>query len=322
MVRTKTFASALVGIFAMASAAQAQQPVAFATANPGSIYHSSGSAIAKVVNDAGKVKATIQPFGGTSQYFPAVGAGELEFGLGNVFETHLAANGKGIYKGKASPDLRAVAIMFPLRNAIYVRADSDIKSVADLKGRKGPAGYTSQKIFSVLIPALFGTEGMDGSEYEGVNVPNVVGGANAFAAGQTDFYYFALGSAKTREVHAAVPTRVLSMKNTPEALAGMQKHVPVSYLRKEKDGAAPGVVGETYVMAYDALVFASAKTPDDVVYEAVKAMHGNAEALGKAFPPLRLFDPKRMAVEIADVEYHSGAVKFYKEIGTWPPAKN
>lgn len=322
MFRKTVVMTALAGAFALSTGAQAQQPVAFATAKTGSLYHSSGSAIAKLVNEGGKVRATIQPFGGSSQYFPAVGAGEVEFGLGNVLETRLAVKGLAHYEGKPNPDLRAVGIMYPLRLAIFVREDSPYKKMADLKGKNGPAGFTSQKIINVLLDAVFATEGLTPDVINPVNVTSVVDGANKFAAGGTEFYIFALGAAKTREVHAKVKTRVISFVDTPEAEAAMQKHVPVSYYRMEKDGAAPGVVGETNIMAYDALVFASTKTPDDVVYEVVKTMHANAEALGKAFPPFRLFDPQRMAVEIQDVAYHPGAIKFYKEIGTWPAVKN
>ena len=45
----------------------------------------------------------------------------------------------------------------------------------------------------------------------------------------------------------------------------------------------------------------------------------NAADFGKVFPPLRLFDKNAMAQVIAGVAYHPGAIKYYKEIGQWPP---
>jgi TRAP-type uncharacterized transport system substrate-binding protein len=48
-------------------------------------------------------------------------------------------------------------------------------------------------------------------------------------------------------------------------------------------------------------------------------MHDNAADMGKIFPPLRLLDTKAMAQPIDGVEYHAGAMKYYKEIGQWPP---
>ena len=40
---------------------------------------------------------------------------------------------------------------------------------------------------------------------------------------------------------------------------------------------------------------------------------------GKVFPPLNLMKKDAMAQEIEGVEYHAGAIKYYKEIGQWPP---
>lgn len=39
------------------------QQVSIGTSNPGSIYHSTGTVIAKLLNEKGGIRATIQPFG-------------------------------------------------------------------------------------------------------------------------------------------------------------------------------------------------------------------------------------------------------------------
>jgi hypothetical protein len=39
--------------------------------------------------------------------------------------------------------------------------------------------------------------------------------------------------------------------------------------------------------------------------------------MGEAFGPFRLFDPAAMAKSFEVVQYHPGAVKYYKEIGIW-----
>ena len=45
---------------------------------------------------------------------------------------------------------------------------------------------------------------------------------------------------------------------------------------------------------------------------------GSKEDLVKGQPVFRGFDPKAMTQEI-EVPWHPGAIKFYKEIGQWPP---
>ena len=72
------------------------------------------------------------------------------FGLANELETNYAVTGTVIYKGKPQPDIRVVAIMNPLYSALFVRKDSPIKSIADLKGKRVPTDYTSQRVLDIL----------------------------------------------------------------------------------------------------------------------------------------------------------------------------
>jgi TRAP transporter TAXI family solute receptor len=301
------------------SAALAQQ-VSIGTSNPGSIYHATGTVLAKFLNEKADVRATIQPFASPNVFIPSIDAGEMQLGLANIAELQWALTGQEHFDGRPQRNLRAVAIAFPLRSTIFVRKDSPIRTLADLKGKNAVDGFTSQKIILPLLDAMYATAGMTRSDLKPVQVPNVVAGADAFASGKTDMFFFALAAPKPREVDAAVGgIRMISLPNTSEALAAVRKHFPPGYLRLENPGPGNvGVIEPGYSLAYDALVFAGAKTPDDVAYKVAKTMYENGPAMAEAAPPYRLFDPKGMAKDTKPLEYHPGAIRFYKEVGIWP----
>ena len=314
-------AAVAVGLIGGVCTASAQQPIAIATPPSGSIYNSSAAAIGKVLAEKAGLRMTLQAMGGSSQYLPIVNAGEVPFGIANVYETNLGVTGTDYFKGRPTKDIRTVAILFPLRNTIFVKKDSDIKKLSDLKGKRGPVGFTSQKVLTAVTNAALAPGGLTLDDVKGVNVANIIANVNAFKEGRTDFFVFALGGAPIREADASVGgVRALTVENTPANVAAVKKQVPVAYLRLEKPGPANvGLLEPGYLVSYGVNLLASTKTPDDVVYKVVKAMHDNAADLGKVFPPLRMLDPKAMAQEVEGVEYHAGAMKFYKEIGQWPP---
>lgn len=319
MIRRSVVASLAAALVAAAPAAA--QQVAIGTSNPGSIYHSSGSVIAKLLNEKGGVRATIQPFASPNVFIPAINAGEMQLGLANIAEIGWALEGKEHFAGRPHKELRAVAVMYPLRSAIFVRKDSPIKSLADLKGRSALDGFTSQKIILPLLDAMYGAVGMTREDVRAVQVPNVVIGADVFASGKADMFFFAIGAAKPKEVDASVGgIRMLALPNTPQAAAAIKEHFPPGYLRLEQPSPANvGVLEPGHSLAYDALVFASSKTPDNVAYQTAKVMHDNAKEMGAAFPPFRLFNAKAMAKNFEPLQFHPGAIKYYTEIGMWPP---
>ena len=296
------------------------QQVAIGTSTPGSLYHSAGQVVAKLLTEKGGIKATIQPFASPNVFIPAVNAGELQLGFANIADLTWAIEGKEHFSGRPYKDLRAIAIAFPLRSALFVRKDSDIKTIGDLKGRAVVDGYGSQKVILPMLDAMYGTVGLNRNDMKGVQVANVGAGANAFAAGKTEMFFFGLGAAKVREVDASVKgIRMLSLPNTPEAVASIKKHFAPGHLRLEKPGPGNvGVLTPSYSLAYEAFAFGSTKTSDQTAYQVAKVMYENAKEMGVAFPAMRLFDPKTMASDVGLLKYHPGAIKFYKEVGIWP----
>lgn len=320
-MRSHIIAPALGAALMLAAGAASAQTVGMATSTAGSLYHTQGSAMAPILKDKGNIEVRIQPFSSPNIHLPAINGGQIEFGLANIYELYLAVEGKDFFQGKKNENLRLVTITGPLRSAIFVKKDSPAKKLADLKGQRMVWGFSQQNIIMPLIMAHFDAVGLKESDITPVPVPTVVRGADDFAAGKADAFFFALGSAKVTEVDASVGgIRAFPLPDSPATQAAFKKHFPPAYTQVVNP--APGLAGiaePTPIMAYDAVMVTHTGAPDDVVYNMTKALHENAEAVAKSSPTLRGFTTAGMAKQTDLAEYHPGAIKYYKEKGLWPP---
>lgn len=307
---------ALAISFVFCGAASAQT-VGIATSNPGSLFHNIGTAVANAANRSG-LNATIQPATSPNQYLPFVASGGIEFGVANLQEVNYALEGKEWFSGNPNPDLRIVGLIMPLREAIFVRADSDIHSIADLKGRPMVDGYTAQQTIIPQLEAMYATAGMTRDDIIPVQVPSVVAGADAFIAGEAVGFIFAHGAGKVRQADAAVGgLRALPVENTEENLRLIREHWPVAFLTEIEAGSTPGVTETAWYMAYPQVVFTHANAGDDIVYAMAKALYENKAVLAETFPPFNAFNPEDMVGDLGASEYHPGAIRFYREVGIW-----
>ncbi|MBI3436470.1 MAG: TAXI family TRAP transporter solute-binding subunit [Proteobacteria bacterium] len=320
-MRSKIGMPVLAAALALASNATLAQTVGMATSPAGSFYHTMGSALAATLAEKGKVEVRIQPFSSANIHLPAINAGQVAFGLANIYELLLALQGGDFYKGRTNPNLRLVTITSPLRSAFWVKKDSPIQSIADLKGKRVAWGYSQQNIVMPLILAHFDAAGLKESDVTPVPVPTVVRNADDFMAGRNDVLFFAMGSAKVTEVDAAVGgIRALPLPDSPQTQASFKKNFPPAYI--ELVSPRPGLTGiatPTPIMTYDGVMVTYADAPEDLVYNVVKTLHDNAASLAKATPTLSSFRPATMAKKTDPIAYHPGAIKFYKEKGLWPP---
>jgi TRAP-type uncharacterized transport system substrate-binding protein len=81
-----------------------------------------------------------------------------------------------------------------------------------------------------------------------------------------------------------------------------------------------GVVEPTSFIAFHIYLMTNDKMPDETVYRLAKTLHASYDDLVKITPVLLRFDPKQMTDQL-QVTWHPGAIKFYSEIGQWPPPK-
>lgn len=318
----KSLFTTVAAFAVIANAPAFGQSIGIGTSKQGGFTYSAGAAIAKVASDNG-LSMRVQPFGGTSAYVPVVNKGELALGLANQLSSLYALQGKVMFKGRANPNLRVVSIMLPLRAAFFVKKDSPIKTIADLKGKRVPSKYTAARVLELLVKASLANAGLSYKDVNEVPVTSPVQSGEIFARGRLDVFMFAVGSGKVREIDAKVGgLRALPYSAAPKDLASLRKHIPVAYIKtlKPRKGMA-GIVAPTPIMMYDYLVLTNSKVKEETIYKLTKIMHANRKAMLGNFRPMAGFDPKRMNKDMSPLHFHPGAIKFYKEIGQWPPKK-
>jgi TRAP transporter TAXI family solute receptor len=306
---------ALIAAALFAAGAHAQV-LGFGSAPQGSIGYNMSAAIARVMSESANVQSRVQPYSGSSAVLPLVNSGELDLAVCNVLEIEEATRGEGMYKGRKQSKLRVLGVIFPLYSSIFVRKDSPIRSLAELKGKRLPYGYSAQVTLERIVDAIIATGGLSRRDVRPVLVPNVVRGADDFIEGKLDGGFFALGAAKVSEVDKTVGgIRYLPLPDDPKSVAAMQKIMRYAYIKEVKPSPAfVGLDGPTKLMAYDYLVTVGAHVKDDTVYRIAKAMYENKPKLAESLRAFGGWDPETIGKEMP-APFHPGAVKFFKEKG-------
>jgi len=309
-------AMALAMALGFAATGASAQTYGIATMQPGTLNNTTGSAIAKVLKEKGGLNFLVQPTAGETTLIPMVGRAEAELGIANIAEVVNVTRGTGAGQ---QPDLRLIGTIHALRVAFFVRKDSDLKTMADLKGKRVTAGYSAMRTIDTIVQAMLSTAGLAIGDVRPVPVPNVIRGADDFLAGTADTFMFAFGAAKVREVDASVGgVRALQI---PEAgMAASRKIFRYGYLSEVSPGPVfVGVPAKMKVYSYDNMLFTNAKVKDELVYKIIETMENNKSELVAVQPALREFSAANLYKQY-DIPYHPGALKYFKDKGLQPKA--
>lgn len=313
------FASLSCAMFFVATAAHAQV-ISLITTPAGTFSNSAASAMAKVVTEKAKLRMTVQAQ--ASSGYEEVEAGTAELTVSNSFDSTFYATGSGEYASRGpSKLLRHVAALTPYRVAMHVRADSKIMKIADLKGKNVSSDFNAQKTIGRIISAHLANGGLSYKDVKGIPAPNVFRQAEDFKGGKVDVLFFAMGSPQVKEAAAALGgLRVLDVDISPAAMKRIEDFLPGAYsINVSPSPATDGVTKPTNLLAFDMNLNTSAKVSDDTIYRVTKALFENKKDLMDTFPPFALFDPQMMSKIQIGIEFHPGAIRFYREVGLWPP---
>ncbi|MEH6832999.1 MULTISPECIES: TAXI family TRAP transporter solute-binding subunit [Falsihalocynthiibacter] len=309
----------LTTAFTCAAIGAQAQVLTISTTNPGGLTHSIGSAIAKTITDTTDINAVVVPAGGSPM--PAVAGGEADCGINVAFDVSYYTNGTAFYESEGKHEnLRMVAAVLPSQVTLYVRTDAEAHDIADLKGQRYPGGLNAQLAIGAVYDTYLKLAGLSRDDVESIPAQSIVQAANDFASGRNDTFLFSVGSAKVLEVDSSVGgLKALQIDASDANKAILAENLPGATFVALQPGAAPQIVEETNVIAYDLVLFCAESVPDETVAALTQVVHDNKSALAESFKAMNRFEPANMAPKVPGVDYHPGAVSYYETTDLWPP---
>jgi TRAP transporter TAXI family solute receptor len=301
-------ALALTAVIGLSSQASAEE-LRVGTASQGGAFYPVGQAVSTLVNKYAK-DLTMVPVvtQGSVQNPKLVFSGESDVGITNNNLAVFANKGIVAYKKNGPMDLRGLgALHFSVLHMITL-ADSDINTVADLKGKKiaiGPAGGGT-------IPFTKQVLGLHGVDIGDIT-PSFLSYSDGFSQlsdGNVDAAFALSGYPAGAVMQAQANKKLKFIKISPEALAAsLEKYenyssltVPKDVYDMDEDGVALGV---------NNLLFVRADMDAEKAYQITKAVYGNLSEFQELNAHAKQINPENS--KKLKIPLHEGAARFHNE---------
>jgi TRAP transporter TAXI family solute receptor len=136
--------------------------ITIATGNVGGVYYVLGGALAQLISNNTKLKATAADTGASVQNIQQLGDKTYDVAFSLADTAADAVNGKSSFEGKPQK-IQALARIYSNYTQVVVRADSGINSVADFKGKRISTGSPKSGT-EVIANRLLQAEGLKDSD--------------------------------------------------------------------------------------------------------------------------------------------------------------
>jgi len=299
--------------------ATAKRFVTIGTGGVTGVYYPTGGAITKMVNDKSaeyNIKATVESTSGSVYNINAVLTGDLEFGVTQSDRQYQACNGKAEWKCNGpQKDLRAVFSMHPESITLVATANSGIKNIADLKGKRvnigNPGSGQRQNAIDVLTAYGLGLKDIKAEQVKAVEAPGLLQDE------KIDAFFYTVGH-PNGNIKEATSGRIkvniipIAGKNV-DGLLGEYTYYATSVIAGDNypNKATPG---DVRTIGVKATLVSSAKVDDDIVYAITREVFDNFEAFKKLHPAFATLTKKNMLKGLS-APIHKGALKYYRKAG-------
>jgi len=290
----------------------ADTKLVLSTGGTAGTYYPFGGAMARIWNTKiPGMNVTAQTTGASAENIRLVNKKEAELALVQSDTLDAAFNAKAPFT-EAIKSMSTIAVLYPEIIQVVVRADSPIKSIADLKGKKvgvGAPGSGTEANFRQLMD-IYGLAKDDvNSQYLSFSES-----AEAFKDRHIDAFIVTAGipNAAIMDIGTQHAIRILTVP--ADMAAKLTAKYPFLAAAVVPAGTYKNQAQDVTTVAVNAVLIVGNDLSADVVYNITKALFDSQAELASAHAKGKELNLK-YAVKGVSIPFHPGALKYYKEKG-------
>ncbi len=308
-----TIALAAFSMLGLSAAHAQQQFINVLTGGTSGVYFPLGTALSTIYNRAiPNAKATVQSTKASAENMNLLeaGRGEIAFALADAVS--------GAYTGDAEmgfpapmKKLRSIAAIYPNYIQIVANAESGIKTLADLKGKRVSVGAPKSGT-EINARAIFKAAGLSYKDLSKVEFLPFGESVELIKNRQLDatLQSAGLGVSSIRDLATSVKIVVVSVPADVVAKVGDAAYQPGIIPAGTYDGQTADVPTATisnYLVTHTGV-------SNDLAYAMTKQLFTNLDAMVAAHNAAKMINVTKAPVGLS-IPLHPGAEKYYKEVG-------
>ncbi len=300
------------------SAFAATQYITIGTAGTAGALYPMGVAMAQTITDHVEgMTATGEATAASIQNLRDLHEGNSELGISQSEVAYYAYNGQMDYEGNAFTDIRALYSTIYNYLQVFVAADSDINSIADLKGKTvsmGSAGSGGEMAARALLSAYDLDYTTVKAQFMGES-----DGASALKDGKIDAMIAThpLASAALTELTTSMNVKMIEIPAGDKFYEVYPLYTPYTV----PAGTYNNVDVEVTTPRSRIIMCTSTESglSDDDIYNIVKAVWENRDEWAGCAKSVETQTVLETALEEIAIPLHPGAIRYFEEIGMQVP---
>lgn len=288
-----------------------------ATGTTGGVYYPLGGALANYITRAipGSA-ATAEVTAGSTANFQLLGANRAQIVFGQVDAAVDSIRGAGQFRGRVVPT-RAIAVLYTNRMQIVTTADRNIRTMADLKGKRISTG-APQSATELFAQRVIEAAGLDlNRDFRGRERLSPAESTAAIRDGKIDAYFFVSGvpTSAITDLAATPGTQLVLIDHADLAARIVEKNGPVYFAEEIPAGTYPGQTTPNHQLSVANIIAVREDMPADTVRKILDVMWQNREDWARVHSAARDFTLAVQKTAAAGVPWHPAAEAFWRAQG-------
>jgi TRAP transporter TAXI family solute receptor len=288
---------------------------AIATGGTGGTYYPLGGILAQALTEkVPDVVVTAQAAQASVANCNLIRDRQIESAFVQSNVAYNAYNGVAAFKDKPATNIRGIASLYPETIQIVARAESGIKSMKDIKGKRlvpGDRG-SGTEVDALNVLSVYKLEYKD---FAGVDWLSFSGASQRLQDKQTDVTFTTAGWPTAAIQELSISANVVLVPIEEAKIKELTKKFPFYSRIIIPKGTYKGQAKDVSTITTMAQWVVDANVSDDVVYQLTKALwEGGSDKMAQAHAKGKDVQMKTALSGMA-IPLHPGAEKYYKEKG-------